>query len=46
MGKSVEGDRFLAKEALVFMLVAIKDSWKDGYFVVDGINGSQRAHLV
>lgn len=48
MGKGVKDDRFLAKEALVFMLAAINDSWKDsaGYFIVDGVSGSQRGYLV
>lgn len=37
-----------AKEALVFLATAINGSWKIpvGYFLVDGVTGSQRATLV
>lgn len=37
-----------AKQALVFMIVAINDSWKlpVAYFLVNGLNGSQKAELI
>ena len=38
----------LAKEALVFMIVALKEYWKMpvGYFLIDGLGGDERANLV
>ena len=38
----------VAKDALVFMVVSINGSWKVpcAYFFVDGLSGSERAHLV
>ncbi|VDO17384.1 unnamed protein product, partial [Brugia timori] len=38
----------LAKNALVFMLVALNDSWKVpcGYFFVNSLNGTERANLL
>jgi hypothetical protein len=38
----------LANEALVFMLVSLTDNWKVpvAYFLVAGLNGSERANLV
>ena len=38
----------LAKDALVLMAVALKESWKIplGYFLLDGISGAEKANLV
>lgn len=38
----------VAKDALVLMVVSINSSWKIpvGYFLVDGLNGEERANLV
>ena len=37
-----------AKDALVFMVVSLNESWKVpcGYFFVDGLSGAERANLV
>ena len=38
----------VAKEALVFMVVSINNSWKVpcGYFFIDGLDGAEQANLV
>ena len=49
MGTNVDDDCLpVAKEALVFLAVSITDRWKIpvGYFLIDGLNGSERANLV
>lgn len=42
LGNDVDDDSLsVAKDALVFMAVGIKDSWKVpcGYFLIDGLSG-------
>ncbi len=50
MGDGVEDDDCspVAKDALVSMVVCINGSWKVpcGYFLIDGLSGSERANLV
>ncbi|KAF9414775.1 hypothetical protein HW555_007407 [Spodoptera exigua] len=49
IGTGVEGDHVLeAKEALVFLVTSINCNFKVpvGYFLVDGITGSQRSDLI
>ena len=49
MGTELNDDSLpVAKEALVFMVNAVNQSWKlpVGYFLVDGLNGEQRKNLV
>lgn len=49
LGNNVDGDSSpVAKDALVFMAVSIKYSWKVpcGYFFIDGLSGVERANLV
>lgn len=49
MGTGLDHDTLpVAKEALVFMLVALDGSWKIpiGYFLLDGIGGHEKASLV
>lgn len=48
-GEVLDGDNVaVAREALVFMVTAVNDSWKIpvGYFLVDGCTGAQKANLV
>ncbi|KAH9627897.1 hypothetical protein HF086_015341, partial [Spodoptera exigua] len=49
IGSGIEGDHVgIAKEALVFLVTGINCNFKVpvGYFLVDGINGRQRADLI
>ena len=50
LGNDVEDDDSapLAKDALVFMVVGINESWKVpvGYFFIDGLSGKERANLI
>ena len=49
MGTELDDDRLpLAKEALVFMMNLINDSWKlpIGYFQISGIGAQERANLL
>lgn len=49
MGACIDfSDKEEAKEALVFMLVAINDTWKlpVGYFFINGLTSEQKASLV
>ena len=50
VGDGADGDDSLpvAREALVFMVVALNESWKVpiGYFLLDGMSGQERANLV
>ncbi len=50
LGDGVEDDDCspVAKDALVLMAVCINGSWKVpcGYFLIDGLSGSERANLV
>lgn len=49
LGTNLDADNLPeAKEALVFMVVAVNDSWKVpvGYFLIDGLCGSEKANLV
>lgn len=43
-----QDNRDIAREALVFMIVAINDTWKCpvGYFFINGLNGTQKANLI
>jgi hypothetical protein len=38
----------IAKDALVFMVVGVNETWKVpvGYFFVDGLSGKERANLI
>lgn len=49
IGTRIESDTLpAAKEALVFMLVCLNESWKIpvGYFLIDGLSGSEKAELL
>ena len=50
LGNAVEDDDSapIAKDALVFMVVGVNETWKVpvGYFFVDGLSGKERANLV
>ena len=50
LGNEVEDDDSapLAKNALVFMVVGINESWKVpvGYFFIDGLSGKERGNLI
>lgn len=49
VGTGVADDELpVAKEALVYMLVSIAECWKIpvGYFLIDGLNGQERANLL
>ena len=49
MGTCLDDDSMpLAKEALTFMVVGVNDSFKVpiGYFLIDGLGGTERANLV
>ena len=49
MGTSLDDDTLpVAKEALVFMVVALNFSWKIlvGYFLIDGLPAAERANVV
>lgn len=49
IGSAQQGDCLPeAKEVLVFLITAINGAWKIpvGYFLVNGVTGEQRAHLV
>ncbi|XP_032831685.2 DNA transposase THAP9 [Petromyzon marinus] len=49
LGTGLDADSLpAARAALTFMLVAINASWKlpVGYFLIDGLSGSERANLV
>ena len=50
LGNEVKDDDSapLAKDALVFMVVGINESWKVpvGYFFIDGLSGKERANLI
>lgn len=43
-----QDNRDIAREALVFMIVVINDTWKCpvGYFFINGLNGTQKANLI
>ena len=49
LGNGIKDDSLpVAGDALVFMVVAIDESWKVpcGYFFIDGLSGAERANLV
>ena len=49
LGNEIEDDSSPhAKEALVFMAVCVNNSWKIpcAYFLIDGLNGAERANLI
>ena len=49
MGAGVDDDALpVAKEALVFMVVSLNDSWRlpVGYFLIDSLGASERKNLV
>jgi len=49
VGNNIANDECsIAKEALVFLIVGINELWKIpvGYFLINGINGEQKANLV
>lgn len=49
MGTQLDSDILpVAKNALTFMVVAVNDHWKlpVGYFLIDGLNGTERSNLV
>jgi hypothetical protein len=50
LGNSVEDDdsAHIAKDALVFMVVGVNETWKVpvGYFFIDGLSGKERANLI
>lgn len=49
VGTNIDDDSVpVATEALVFMVVALNGCWKVpvGYFLIDGLNGDERANLV
>ena len=49
VGSSVDDDSTpVAAEALVLMVVCLNDKWKVpcGYFLIDGLNGSERANII
>ena len=50
LGNAVKDDDFapIAKDALVFMVVEVNETWKVpvGYFFIDGLSGKERANLV
>ena len=49
MGTELDDDSLpAAKEALVFMVVSVKSSWKlpVGYFLIDGLSGQERKNVV
>jgi len=49
MGTGLHDDGMpIAKEALTFMVVGVNDSFKVpvGYFLIDGLGGTERANLV
>ena len=49
LGNGIKDDYLpVAGDALVFMVVAIDESWKvpRGYFFIDGLSGAERANLV
>ncbi len=49
MGTELDSDTLsVAKNALTFMVVAVNDRWKlpVGYFLIDGLNGTERSNLV
>lgn len=47
-GVLLDQNRDIAREALVFMIVAINDTWKCplGYFFINVLNGTQKMNLV
>lgn len=48
MGTKLDDDSLpVAKEALVFMVVALNSSWKMqvGYFLIDGLAANKRGNL-
>ena len=50
LGNAVKDDDSapIAKDALVFMVVGVNETWKVpvGYFFIDGLSGKERANLV
>ena len=49
LGNGMNDDSLpVAGDALVFMVIAIDESWKVlcGYFFIDGLSGAERANLV
>ena len=50
LGNEVEDDDSapIAKDALVFMVVGVNETWKVpvGYFFIDGLSGKERANLI
>ena len=49
LGTNVDDDSLpVAREALVFMIVSVTERWKIpvGYFLIDGLNGNERANLL
>lgn len=49
MGTQLDSDTLpIAKNALTCMVVAVNDHWKlpVGYFLIDGLNGTERSNLV
>lgn len=47
-GVPLDQNRDIAREAFVFMIVAINDTWKYlvGYFFINGLNGTEKMNLV
>lgn len=47
-GVALDQDRNIAREAFVFMIVAINDTWKCPieYFFINGLTGTQKMNLV
>ena len=48
LGNADDDSAPIAKDALVFMVVGVNETWKVpvGYFFVDGLSGKERANLV